>query len=106
MTDAGIESEIITSPVNVELVSVDRLASRGSVRAIARVILTIADVEILINGIAICRDDQGWTAKCPQHRNATGIWSNAVELPQSILNTVMELVCEQLTADADPRMRK
>ena len=100
----GVETDIVTQPVGIELVSIDRLVSRGSLRAVTRVIITIGDIEIAISGIGIMRDsDNGWFCRCPQYRNSNGVWSNAIELPQSVLNSVLELVSEQLEYDADPR---
>jgi hypothetical protein len=103
MTDSGTEAEIVHASVGVQLVSVSRLIGRGSLRYLVSATITVNDVEFAINGIGVHREEQGWIAKAPQYRDANGIWRNAVEMDQALLNSVLELLVDELTDGRDPR---
>ena len=73
MTDSGVESEVVKADVNVELVSVSPMLSRGSLRALVNAIISINGVEFAVNNMQLCREAQGWAVRAPQCRNANGI---------------------------------
>jgi hypothetical protein len=103
MSDSGVESEVIHASVGVELVSISRLVSRGSLRALVSAIVTIGDVEFQINGLQLCLEPQGWIIRSPQYRNANGVWVSAIDMDQSLLNSILELVADEINDNADPR---
>jgi DNA-binding cell septation regulator SpoVG len=102
MTD-GTETQVITASVNVELLNVQRLVSRGNLRALVSASISIGGVEFTVHGLGVYHEPKGWCVRVPQYKNSQGIWSNAIEMDQSLLNSVMELVAEEIKESRDPR---
>lgn len=104
--DDGIDSYIVQSPINVELLRIDRVRS-GSLYALASCLITIGDVEIGMHGVGIVRSPDGkWCARSPMYKAIDGVWKHAVEMPQRVYDAILELAADELEDARDPRVAR
>jgi hypothetical protein len=87
----------------VTLDRVEKLVSRGSLRALLHCTIAIGDISLSISGIQLIRDATGWMCRSPQYRGSDGTWRESLQMPQRIWDAVLELTAEQVSDEADPR---
>ena len=94
---------IVKSPVSVSLYRVERMIGHGSLRALVHVTIAIGDISIAISGIQIIRDQHGWKCRSPLYKGSNGVSREALQIPQSLWDSVMELLSDEMNETGDPR---
>ncbi len=104
MTDDADSYSYATVPVSVRIDRVERMVGKGTLWGLVHVTLDVGDLEMRVHGLQITRDDTGWLCKSPMYRDGSGTWRQSVGLPQSIFNAILELTCDEMVDQRDPRL--
>ncbi|MGH6678365.1 MAG: hypothetical protein ACREDL_05385 [Bradyrhizobium sp.] len=88
------DSAADTAPVTVTLLSCERVAGCGRIRAFAAVAVNVGGIELEVRGIRIVdsRDGQQTSIAPPVHRDRTGRWVPSIALPPEVDRPLGQLV--------------
>ncbi len=74
--------------VDLRLVKVER-CRRGAIIAVADVLVTVGDIDILVAGWTVTKHRDEITVQVPRYRHpATGEWSEAIDIPPPLMEAI------------------